>query len=215
MNSRERIEAVLAGKKPDKTPVMLHNFLMAAYECGVTMKQYRSDPHMIAKVHIAAVEKYHYDGVVIDVDTCTLAGTVGVPVDFPEHEPARAAGGRIDCLDAVQDLEVPDISANERVQIWLEACRIMVRQMGDRIYIRGNCDQAPFSLASMIRGAQDWLIGLHDPKNETQVCQLLNTGVLFDSDLLKDIIDAHGNEKDVLGLNLQPNRIYFTHADTH
>ena len=30
-----------------------------------------------------------YDGITVDIDTVTLAGACGVPVDFPNDEPAR------------------------------------------------------------------------------------------------------------------------------
>ena len=35
MNGLERIMAALRGEQPDKTPVMLHNFMMAAREAGL------------------------------------------------------------------------------------------------------------------------------------------------------------------------------------
>lgn len=37
MNGYQRIRAVLNGEWPDKRPVMLHNFMMAAREAGLTM----------------------------------------------------------------------------------------------------------------------------------------------------------------------------------
>jgi len=39
MNGYERITAALNDKKPDTTPIMLHNFMMAAREHGVTTIQ--------------------------------------------------------------------------------------------------------------------------------------------------------------------------------
>jgi len=36
MNGYERIKSALAGKPTDKIPVMLHNFMMAAKEAGLT-----------------------------------------------------------------------------------------------------------------------------------------------------------------------------------
>ena len=101
MNRYERITAALNDKKPDTVPIMLHNFMMAAHEYGVTMKQFRNDPQVIADSFISSVEKYKFDGIMIDVDTKTLAGAVGVPVDFPEDQPARTHQG---CLD---NLELP------------------------------------------------------------------------------------------------------------
>jgi len=44
MNGYERIRKALNGEWPDKRPVMLHNFMMAAEEAGYTMKAFREDP---------------------------------------------------------------------------------------------------------------------------------------------------------------------------
>ena len=57
VNGKQRIDAALKGEWPDKVPVLLHNFLMAAREYGVSMKSYREDPEIIAKAHIHAIEK--------------------------------------------------------------------------------------------------------------------------------------------------------------
>uniref|UniRef100_UPI003216C566 uroporphyrinogen decarboxylase family protein n=1 Tax=uncultured Draconibacterium sp. TaxID=1573823 RepID=UPI003216C566 len=160
MNGYERIQAALKGEKPDKIPVMLHNFMMAAEETGVNMATYRNNPKVIADVFIKSVEKYQYDGVLIDVDTVTLAGAVGVPIDFPEHEPARSAVGNLQLLEEVKKLKKVNIENYKYVANWLEAVRIVKDHFKDEIFVRGNCDQAPFSLASMMRGSQDWMLDL-------------------------------------------------------
>ncbi len=160
MNGYERINAALNGLKPDKTPVMLHNFMMAAHEHGITMAQYRNDPQLIAECFIASVDKYRYDGILIDIDTVTLAGAVGVPVDFPENDPARTHRGNLDNLENVLRLKPAKVENYKYIQIWLEAVRLLKAYYKDEIYIRGNCDQAPFSLASMMRGAQNWMLDL-------------------------------------------------------
>jgi len=46
------------------------------------------------------------------------------------------------------------------ILIWLEAVRLLKDHFRDEVFIRGNCDQAPFSLASMMRGAQTWMLDL-------------------------------------------------------
>ena len=61
MNGYERIQAAMKGEKPDKIPVMLHNFMMAAKEAGVSMSQFRENPKNIADVFIKSVEKYEFD----------------------------------------------------------------------------------------------------------------------------------------------------------
>lgn len=160
MNGWQRIRAALKGEWPDKRPIMLHNFMMAAREAGLTMQEYRSDPRKAARAHIEAVEKYDLDGVLIDFDTATLAAATGVPVDDPVDEPSRCSGALLQSIKDVDQLEAVDISKNERVQIWLETCSLVKKYFGDEIYVRGNCDQAPFSLASMIRPSEGWMMDL-------------------------------------------------------
>ena len=152
---------------------MLHNFMMAAFEAGVSMSRYRTEPAEIARCFIEAVEKYEYDGIVVDVDTATLAGACGVPVVFPEDEPAIYRGQRLRSLDEVRDLEPADVGRYPGVQVWLEAVRLLKRHFGDEIYLRGNCDQAPFALACAMRGSADWMMDIMDPANEEDVRRLL------------------------------------------
>lgn len=173
MNGYQRIAAALRGERPDRTPVMLHNFMMAAAEARVSMGRYRREPEAICGVMAQAVESYGYDGVVVDVDTATLAGALGVPVDLPDDMPARCSGPGLRALDEVADLETPDIASDGRVQVWLEAVRLLRRHFGDEIYIRGNCDQAPFSLASAVRGLDGWLLDLTDEERKPLAMALL------------------------------------------
>jgi uroporphyrinogen decarboxylase len=174
MNGYQRIIAALNGEQPDTIPVMLHNFMMASKEAGYSQAEYRSDPQKIANAFIQSVEKYQFDGILVDVDTVTLAGAVGVPVDFPENEPARSNKACLNDLREVDELRVPEISKNERIQIWLEAVRILVKYFGQEILVRGNCDQAPFSLASMMRTPANWMLDLLDLDNQERVHHLLS-----------------------------------------
>ncbi|HEX9187904.1 MAG TPA: uroporphyrinogen decarboxylase family protein [Vicinamibacteria bacterium] len=174
MNGYQRVEAALRGERPDRVPVMLHNFMMAAREAGHTMRAFREDPETLAASFVRSVETYGHDGVLVDVDTATLAGALGVPLELPEDEPALCRGARLARLAEVDDLEPPDVSRYPRVQVWLEAVRILVRQVGGDVYVRGNCDQAPFSLASMVRGAADWMMDLVEEANRERAERLLD-----------------------------------------
>lgn len=179
MNGYQRIVAAFEGRQPDAIPVMLHNFMMAAREAGLTMEQFRSDPQKMARAFIEAVEKYEYDGIIIDVDTVTLAGSAGVPIDFPVDQPAQAAGARIQSLEELNDLEPVDIRNHRGVQVWLEATSILCRHFGKEIFIRGNCDQSPFTLASLIRGLEPWMLDLTNKDCHELVHKLLeySTGI--------------------------------------
>jgi MtaA/CmuA family methyltransferase len=173
MNGCQRISAALQGEWPDRTPVMLHNFMMAAREAGVTMSRFRSEPRETARAFIESVEKYGYDGVLLDIDTVTLAGAAGVPVDLPEDLPARCREPRLHSLEDVDDLEPPDIARYRGVQVWLEAATLLKKHFGDEVFVRGNCDQCPFSLASAMRSIEAWMLDVADPANEERVHRLL------------------------------------------
>jgi uroporphyrinogen decarboxylase len=147
--------------------------MMAAREAGFSMRRFRSDPDVLSASFIRSVERYGFDGIIVDVDTVTLAGAVGVPVDAPEDDPARVRGGLIGSLEQVAGLSRVDIREYPGVQVWLEAVRLLKRHFGDEVYIRGNCDQCPFTLASLIRGMDGWMMDLLDPENEENVVALL------------------------------------------
>ncbi len=115
-----------------------------------------------------------YDGIIIDVDTVTLAGAVGVPAEFPYDQPAVAAGPRLQCLEEVCDLEPVDIRKYRGVQVWLEATSILSKYFGRYILIRGNCDQSPFTLASLMRGLKPWMLDLANEDQHELVHRLLD-----------------------------------------
>ena len=166
MTSKERISAALNGQQQDRIPVMLHNFMMAAREYGISMKRFREDPVAMAEAMVRSVEKYEFDGILVDMDTVTLAGALGVPVDFPENEPARCHLGILADLRDFSHLPPVNIEDYPYVMNWLEAVRLVKRYVGDDIYVRGNCDQAPFSLAGMVRGSAEWMMDLYTAEED-------------------------------------------------
>lgn len=173
MNGYQRIRAALAGVRPDRVPVMLHNFLLAAREAGHSQRRFRESPAAVAGSFIQAVETYGYDGILVDVDTVTVAEALGVRVDHPEDQPARWAGPRISGLAQVRDLPPPEIDKHPRIRIWIEAVRRLKDYFGEEVYVRGNCDQAGFSLASMMRGPAEWMMDLVDEANREDAHALL------------------------------------------
>ena len=160
MNGHQRITAALEGRMPDKRPVMLHNFLSAAEQFGISMKQYREDPDLAAKSLIESVERYGLDGVLFDVDTALLASAIGVPTDYPDNVPARTHQALLDNPEDAGRLKEVDISHNIRIQHALETVKILKSYFKDEVYVRGNCDQCPFSLATMVRTPVNFMTDL-------------------------------------------------------
>lgn len=144
MNGYERIIAALRGVMPDRRPVMLHSFMLAVREAGYSMKAYRTDPEIAAKCHIRFVEKYGVDGILFDVDTALLAGAVGVPVDFPENEPARTHDALLKSLDHINALAEINLASDPRIQHSLEAIRILKNTSEARCSSAETATRLPF-----------------------------------------------------------------------
>lgn len=185
MNGYQRIRAAIEGAWPDRVPIMLHNFMMAAREAGVSMAEFRRDPRALARAFIESAERYDVDGILVDVDTATLAGAVGVPVDFPEDAPARCAGPRLASLEEVADLEPPRVGEYWGVQVWLEGVRILRAYFKDELFLRGNCDQAPYALASAMRSPEAWMLDLMDPASHAAARRLLEYSAEATSQFIK------------------------------
>src|ERR1039457_5139287 len=166
MNGYQRIQAALRGEQPDHPPVMLHHFMHAAREAHVTVAEFRQDPRALARSFRRPSEKYALDGVMVDVDTATLAGALGMPVEFPADEPAVARGARLASLADVDALPPPDIARYPVVQVWVEAVRLLCAHFGNEVFIRGNCDQCPFALAALVRGMEGWITDIMHPELE-------------------------------------------------
>ena len=58
-------------------------FSFVKLKCKTTKSILNIQIYLI-RINITAVEKYKYDGILVDIDTVTLAGAVAIPVDFPQ-----------------------------------------------------------------------------------------------------------------------------------
>ena len=175
MNGYRRIMNVLEGKETDRVPMMLHNFMFAAKEQGMSMKEFRSRPENMARTFVDSAIKYGLDGIFTDVDTALEAHAMGALVDFPEDEPARVIGpsGR-DFDEVISRVDPGRLMSDERIQVYLEAVRLIKKQVGGEIFLRGNADQGPYSLAMLVYGMEDFLADLLDEERQEDILKLIN-----------------------------------------
>ncbi|MCI8852157.1 MAG: hypothetical protein HFI32_01470 [Lachnospiraceae bacterium] len=169
MNGYERVKAALAGKALDLRPVMLHNFQNCVQEGGISFDEFRGNPAQAARCFIENAEKYDFDGIFIDFDTATLSGACGCPVQYSPDKAATTVGGVLEDLDEVSKLKPVNLEDSPYVMNWLETSRRIAEYFGKEKYVRCNCDQAPFSLASMLRGSQELMMDLLDEDYEEEL----------------------------------------------
>ncbi len=173
MNSLQRVMAVLEGGIPDRVPVCLHNFLLAAHEAGVRMEDYRTDPQSMARAHLHAVEKYGHDCILVDPDTTLLAEAMGAKSECAPGEPGRIIEPALRSLDEVERLKPVDPSRDGRIPALLEGIHLLHKEVGSEVAIRGNADQGAFSLACLLRGTEDFLMDLMTDPDHPGLTRLL------------------------------------------
>lgn len=168
MNSWQRCTAALNFQVPDRIPVVPQSFLVACRTAGYQIGQINKSGKLIAKTHLIALERFGYDGIVVDVDDASLAEACGAKVLFREDDVAVVDDSEpvLKHIRDVQDLRVPDPFKDGRLPEWLEATRILREQLKNEVFLMGRADQGPFDLACLLRGAQNFLMDLLTEKPE-------------------------------------------------
>jgi uroporphyrinogen decarboxylase len=145
----------------------------AAREAGIAMEEYRVNPAAIARAHLEAVEKYGHDCILVDTDTTMLAEAMGARSECAPNEPGRIVEPAIRSLEDVDRLKVVNPETDGRIPALLEAVRLMFKQVGSEVAIRGNADQAAFDLACIVRGIEEFLMELVDQPDNPRLAQLM------------------------------------------
>lgn len=174
MNGFERINNTLNGRATDVVPVMLHNFMFAARESKMTMNEFRSRPENMASAFVECSRRYGLDGILTDVDTALEASAMGAETCFAEDVPAKVVApvaNRIE--DVIEQVRPEKLLQNERIRIYLDAIRLIREQVGGELFIRGNADQGPFSLAAAVYGMTRMMMDMTDPENERVILRLI------------------------------------------
>jgi len=124
-------------------------------------------------VHLQAVEKYGHDCILVDTDTTMLAEAMGARSECAYDEPGRIVEPAIKSLDDVDKLKVVNPETDGRIPAILEGVRLMSKQLGKEVAIRGNADQGGFDLPCMVRGIENFLMDLLDCPDDPRLAQLM------------------------------------------
>jgi uroporphyrinogen decarboxylase len=175
MNSIERTLATLQHKLPDRVPVDLHNFLVTARMMEVdSYADFFRDGEAMAEGQVKAWRRFGHDVLLVENGTAALAEACGVQVTYEEDTAPVALEPAIKSLDEVDKLEVPDPYKHPLLAEMLKATRLVVEEIGDQAFIIGRADQGPFSLATQIRGMQNFMMDLALGEQPEKIHQLLD-----------------------------------------
>ncbi len=160
MNSIERTWTVLQGGIPDRVPVDLHNFMMAAHQSGTPFPEFFQDGEAMAEGQIKAWREFGHDVLLVENGTAALAEACGCYVEYMDDSAPVTHGAAIKSLDDIDKLVVPDPFKAHPLKENLKATKIIAQELGDKAFIIGRADQGPFSLASMLLGMDVFLLEL-------------------------------------------------------
>lgn len=160
MNSLERCLKVINQQVPDRVPVIPQDSHVAARLAGLDHLEYALDAKKRADAVIAQRERFDFDGCIIGGDTVCLAEAVGVNIEYSKEECPRFKSGCLNDYDKVSDLKLPDPKKDGRMPVWVETVQRVASSIGDDFLIVARADQGAFSLASMMRGMEEFMVDL-------------------------------------------------------
>jgi len=177
MNSLKRCMCVINHEIPDRVPVIAQDAQVAAYLAGLNCIEYATDADKRASAIIEQRERFDYDGAIIGGDTVCLAEAVGVEVQYSETQGPRWKAGCLENYDSIDRLKLPDPAEDGRLPVWVDTVKKVAEEIGDEYLVVGRADQGAFSLASMMRGMEDFFMDIacaaSDEKLEGQLHKLL------------------------------------------
>jgi len=162
MTSKERCLTVINGGIADFVPIVPQAFMFATETAGMKISNINRSGKNMAKAHVISQEKYGYDCCVIDFDDATIAEAIGSSVIFRDNEPVTVDEHNPfwKNLRDVYDTPMPDLLNSGRICHWLEATECLNEMIGDHVYIMGRADQGPLSVASLLRGTENFMMDL-------------------------------------------------------
>lgn len=161
MNSYERYQIVLAGKKADRPLNFDIMMAFAAHFIGKPLAEYYQDARVLVAANLAVVEAFGLDIVQVISDPYREAADAGLRVEFPPdglpiaREPLLKEPGDLDRL------AFPAPADGRRMADRLEAVRRLREQVGRRVPVMGWVEGA-LAEAVDLRGMSTLLVDLVD-----------------------------------------------------
>jgi uroporphyrinogen decarboxylase len=164
MNSKQLVSATLVGEPVPRTPVGP----LAVHYCsrllGCTIRQYSTNPELLAQSVIRYYERFRPDAVWVSADTWVSAEAMGARVGSEdENQPLGGVGEPLirNATD-LDNIPLPDPGSQGRYPLMLEALSRVVQAIGKETWVIACFDQYPFSLAASLMGLDNIMLKLAD-----------------------------------------------------
>ncbi|MBZ0256579.1 hypothetical protein K8I31_10985, partial [bacterium] len=162
MNGRERILAMLSGKKPDHLPLMPITMMYAADQINRPYGEYARDHNVLVEAQIATTERFEFDYVSVISDPAREAADLGAEVEYFDNQPPalneqRALLHEKSRLNDLEFLDPKKGRLNDRVQ----GVAQFKKRVGKKYFIEGWVE-GPCAQASDLRGINALMMDFYD-----------------------------------------------------
>ena len=166
LNSKQIVSRALQGMETPRVatgPLAVH---FCARVAGVSLRQYTTDPRVLAECVIRYYERFRPDAVWLSADTWVSAQAMGARVGaVGDHQPFGGLGPP--CIQTARDIDripPPDPGSQGRYPLMLEALTRIVAALGGEVFVVACFDQYPFSLAAALMGISEIMLKLADDR---------------------------------------------------
>jgi uroporphyrinogen decarboxylase len=174
MNGYERCKSAIGWQKTDCIPVVPQNTVMAISRSGYGMIECLKNPVKLANAVLEAQLEYGYDGILLGPDSVILAEALGCETQYLGDDSPGVVGHIIQNIEDVDNLKPIDLLKNKRVNVWLDATRLILEKTKGKVYVICRADQGAFSLATQLRGAENMMLDLVMNVDPARTARLLD-----------------------------------------
>ncbi|MDP8244612.1 MAG: uroporphyrinogen decarboxylase family protein [Candidatus Hinthialibacter antarcticus] len=163
MNGRERVLAMIAGKKTDQLPLMPITMMFAVDQINKTYAEYASDHRVLVEAQIATAERFEFDYVSVISDPAREAADLGADVEYFDDQPPALNEQRalLQEKPRLNDLDFPDPHAEGRMNDRVKAVELFKQRVGGELLIEGWVE-GPCAQASDLRGINALMMDFYD-----------------------------------------------------
>src|SRR4051812_13650834 len=173
MNSLERCLATIRLQPHDRVPVDLHNFMMTLAGVNLPPDKIFRDGQLLGEAQIAAWQRFGHDMLIVENGTGALAEACGCEVSYTAASAPVIKKPLLHDLSEVASLKCPNPSRSPLCRAVLDATRLILDRIGNRVFVMGRADQGPLSLASMIAGPEMLLVEMAASERDDEIFAVL------------------------------------------
>lgn len=157
----ERVRRTIRGETVDRIPVLPILHYGTARLIGATIKQFGTDPEVMARSLIAAQRRFGYDGLQVSLSVAIEAEALGSLTVQPEDAVPYVVHPFVQSWADLSRLQLPNPHEDGRLPVFLDAVHRLSRDVGEKLYLLATI-RGPLNMASQLRGVEQLMLDITD-----------------------------------------------------